>query len=111
MNPKILTIIKYILLLAITAALLVFAFRGINFGNVMHEMMQANIFWVLLSALISVIANISRAYRWKLLIESTGYTPPLKKTFYALMVGYFANLAFPRLGEVTRCGSLSKTAS
>jgi len=25
-----------------------------------------------------------------------------------LMIGYFANLAFPRLGEVTRCGSLSK---
>src|SRR5258706_16111441 len=27
------------------------------------------------------------------------------------MVGYFANLAFPRLGEVTRCGSLNKTES
>ncbi len=27
------------------------------------------------------------------------------------MVGYFANLAFPRLGEVTRCGSLNKTDS
>lgn len=27
---------------------------------------------------------------------------------YSLMVGYLANLAVPRLGEVSRCGSLSK---
>jgi len=26
------------------------------------------------------------------------------------MVGYLANLAFPRLGEITRCGALSKSA-
>jgi uncharacterized protein (TIRG00374 family) len=45
------------------------------------------------------------------LIEPLGYSPSLKKTFYALMVGYFANLAVPRLGEVTRCGSLNKTES
>jgi len=37
-----------------------------------------------------------------------GYSPSLKRTTYSLMVGYFANLAFPRLGEVTRCGALSK---
>jgi len=42
------------------------------------------------------------------LIEPLGYTPPLKKTTYSLMVGYFANLAFPRLGEVSRCAALSK---
>jgi uncharacterized protein (TIRG00374 family) len=37
-----------------------------------------------------------------------GYHPSFKNTFYAVMVGYFANMAFPRLGEVTRCGVLAK---
>ena len=37
-----------------------------------------------------------------------GYKPSLKNTFYAVMVGYFANLGFPRLGEVTRCGILAR---
>jgi uncharacterized membrane protein YbhN (UPF0104 family) len=37
-----------------------------------------------------------------------GYNPSVKNTFYAVMVGYFANLGFPRLGEVTRCGILAK---
>jgi hypothetical protein len=43
-----------------------------------------------------------------LFFEPMGYKPTLKTTFYAVMVGYFANLAFPRLGEVTRCGILAK---
>jgi len=41
-------------------------------------------------------------------MEPLGYKPKLKNTSYALMIGYIANLAFPRLGEITRCGSLSK---
>jgi len=37
-----------------------------------------------------------------------GYHPTFKNTFFAVMVGYFANMAFPRLGEVTRCGILTR---
>jgi hypothetical protein len=40
-----------------------------------------------------------------------GYSPSLKNTTYSVLVGYFANLAFPRLGEVSRCGALSKAES
>jgi len=43
-----------------------------------------------------------------LFFEPMGYKPSLKNTFFAVMVGYFANLAFPRLGEVTRCGILAR---
>lgn len=111
MKPKLISFFKYLLLLIISFGLLAFAFRGVNVNNIIHEIWKANLFWVLFSAFISVIALISRAYRWKLLIESAGYQPPLNKTLYALMIGYFANLAFPRLGEVTRCGSLSKAAA
>jgi uncharacterized protein (TIRG00374 family) len=43
-----------------------------------------------------------------MLLKPMGYHPKLKTTFAAVMVGYFANLAFPRLGEVIRCGILNK---
>jgi len=108
MNAKLVAALKYLLLLAITAGLLLFAFRGISFDRVFSEMLKANPIWVSISLIFSIAAIISRAYRWNLLIESAGYKSPLKKTVSALMIGYFANLAFPRLGEVTRCGSLSK---
>jgi uncharacterized protein (TIRG00374 family) len=108
MKSKFLSFLKYIFLLAVALGLLAIAFRGAAVGKIVNQMFRANMFWVLISLLLSIVALVSRAYRWNLLIESTGYLPPLKKTFYALMIGYFANLAFPRLGEVTRCGSLSK---
>lgn len=33
----------------------------------------------------------------------------LINTIYAVLIGYFANLAAPRLGEITRCAALTKT--
>jgi len=107
MNIRFISVFKYVLLLGIAALLLVFAFRSVNLITIFHEMLQANIFWLLISTLFSVIALFSRAYRWKLLIEPLGYKPSLKNTTSSVMVGYLANLAFPRLGEVSRCGSLS----
>jgi glycosyltransferase 2 family protein len=111
MNSKLISILKYTLLLAIAFGLLAFAFRGISIKKIWQEISSANILWVLLSLVPSVIAVVSRSYRWNLLIEPLGYKPKLKKTFYAVTIGYFANLAFPRLGEVTRCAALSKAES
>jgi uncharacterized protein (TIRG00374 family) len=107
MNLSLISVLKYILLLSVAVLLLFFAFRNVSIRIIVDEMMKANVWWLLVSTTVSFIALISRAYRWKLLIEPLGYQPSLKNTTYAVMVGYLANLAFPRLGEVTRCGSLS----
>ena len=53
-------------------------------------------------------SHISRAVRWKILMKPMGYNPRLINTFFAVMVGYLANLAIPRLGEVLKCTILSK---
>ncbi|MGB4849595.1 MAG: lysylphosphatidylglycerol synthase transmembrane domain-containing protein [Saprospiraceae bacterium] len=111
MNSKLISVLKYIFLLAIAFGLLALAFKGIPVNVILHEMLQAKLSWLMVAVLIGLAGFISRAIRWKLLIESLGYTPSLKNTTSSLMVGYFANLAFPRLGEVTRCGSLSKAES
>jgi uncharacterized protein (TIRG00374 family) len=43
-----------------------------------------------------------------MLIETMGYKPRKSNMFFAVMIGYFANLALPRLGEVSRCSILTK---
>lgn len=58
--------------------------------------------------IIIIVSHISRAIRWKLLMKSMGYEPRLLNTFFAVMVGYLANLAVPRLGEVLKCTILGK---
>jgi glycosyltransferase 2 family protein len=111
MNSRLISILKYILLLVIAFGLLAFAFRGISLRKIVQEILRADVSWVLISLVPSFAALISRSYRWNLLIEPLGYKPKLTKTFYAVAIGYFANLAFPRFGEVTRCAALSKAES
>jgi hypothetical protein len=50
----------------------------------------------------------SRARRWQLLIHPLDYHPSFWHTFHAMMIGYLANLALPRIGEITRCVALGK---
>src|SRR5215204_4091940 len=108
MKKKLINILKYVLLLVVAAALLLYALKGMDIKKIMHQIFSANIFWVSVSGVISIIAFVVRAHRWNLLIEPMGYSPSLKNTTYSVLVGYLANFLVPRLGEVTRCGALSK---
>lgn len=69
---------------------------------------DVNYFWILVSILLGVVSHISRTIRWNMLIEPLGYKPRLLNTFLAVMVGYLMNLALPRMGEISRCGVLSR---
>lgn len=70
-------------------------------------MSEADPFWLGASVVLGVLAFISRAVRWVILMEPLGYRPSVRNTLYALQLGYFANLAIPRIGEITRCGALA----
>lgn len=69
---------------------------------------EVNYFWVVLALFIGLLSHISRTVRWGLMIEPIGHKPRFINTFLAVMVGYLMNMAFPRMGEVTRCGVLSR---
>lgn len=109
LKAQIRSVLKYLLLLLIGVGLLWLAFRGVDLNSTWNELKAANMLWVGVSVLASLIAFASRAHRWNMLIRPTGYNPRFWITSYALMIGYLANLAVPRLGEVTRCGTLGRT--
>jgi len=69
---------------------------------------NVNLWWLLLSFVIGIISHFARAARSKIMFEPLGYKISLQNSFYAVMVGYLANLAVPRLGEVLRCSFLSR---
>ena len=108
MKKRILSVIQYIFFLLIGLVLLWLVFRKIEMGDVVAEIRTAKYKWLLLSILLGICSHIARAMRWNILIRSLGYKTDTPTTFYAVMVGYLANMAFPRLGEVTRCGMLTK---
>jgi hypothetical protein len=69
---------------------------------------EVNYFWVIVSLFIGLISHISRTLRWGLMIEPIGHKPRFVNTFMAVMIGYLMNMAFPRMGEISRCGVLSR---
>ncbi|HYX08779.1 MAG TPA: lysylphosphatidylglycerol synthase transmembrane domain-containing protein [Bacteroidales bacterium] len=109
MKKSLLNILKFLAFLSLGIVLLYFAFKGIKFQQLVKAFQSVNYWWVLLSLVFAFIAYASRAYRWSLLIEPLGYSPTFSNSFYSLMIGYLANFAFPRIGEITRCGTLSRT--
>ena len=89
--------------------MLYLAFKDISLSKLAEDFRNAKYSWVVLSLFIGLLSHIIRAYRWNLLIRPLGYKPGLLNSYFAVTIGYLANFAFPRLGEVTRCASLSKT--
>ncbi len=109
MNKKISTGLKVTFFLLLTIFLLWFAFRKADLGQLWQGLKSANYAWVALGVLIGILAYVVRAQRWRLLIDPLGHKPKLGAVYNAVVIGYFANLLFPRLGEVARCGALNKS--
>ncbi|MEP6712760.1 MAG: lysylphosphatidylglycerol synthase transmembrane domain-containing protein [Ferruginibacter sp.] len=66
-------------------------------------------YWLILPVIVMcVLSHISRSMRWKLLMEPLGYKPALKNVFAVTMIGYLANTAVPRLGEILKCTFLAR---
>jgi uncharacterized protein (TIRG00374 family) len=100
--------LKLIAFLAVGIVLLWLAFRNVNFAKLLDLLKQADYSWLVLSVIFGLFAFISRARRWVLLVNSLGFKSSTRNAFYALMTGYLANLALPRIGEITRCVALGK---
>ncbi len=100
--------LQYLISLTVAAVLVWFTFRNIDLNTLWEKIKQADYRWVGLSAVLALVAHWSRAYRWVLMLEPMGYKPSVFRTTLAVLVGYGANLIFPKAGEVARCGSLNK---
>ncbi|OFX26913.1 MAG: hypothetical protein A2033_17400 [Bacteroidetes bacterium GWA2_31_9] len=108
MNHQLKKTIQFFVFLILGVVLLYFAFRDINLEKLIDAIINANYFWISLSILCALIALFFRAARWNMLIVPLGYKPSLLNSFYSLNLGYMANMAFPRIGEITRCAVLGK---
>lgn len=109
MKSKILSVTKYVFLFSIGLGLLWLTFRKEDLSEIATKVSAANPWWLAVSVIISIVALYIRAIRWAMLIRPLGYQPKISSTLYALLLGYFANLAIPRIGEITRCGVLAKS--
>lgn len=111
MKKRLLSFAKYLFFLGLGIFLIWWSLHQIppeKWEEFKKVLRTAN-YWLLLPVfLILSLSHVLRALRWKILMEPMGYQPRLVNTFFAVMIGYLANLAVPRLGEVLKCTLLSR---
>lgn len=111
MKQKFISVLKVVIPLGIGIFVIWYQFSQLTdeqLQEIKQSFEQANYFWVATSVLLGLMSHVSRAWRWKYTLEPLGFTTRFYNNFFAVMIGYVANIVLPRLGEVWRCVMLSR---
>lgn len=84
-----------------------FMFSKIPIATIIPYFKSANYSYILLGVFLGVLSHLSRAYRWKFLLEPMGYKVKLPNSIMAVFITYLANYGIPRSGEVLRAAVLT----
>ena len=84
-----------------------YSLRKISFSELTDYFKNANYYWIGLGMFLGLLSHLSRAYRWKYMIEPMGYKLRILNSVMAVFSGYLINYTIPRAGEVSRASILS----
>ena len=103
------TFLKIILPLAFGCLLLWYLYSKMDIGEIWNVIRKGVHYEIILfSLLFGLGANVVRGLRWGLLIRSLGDKVKTSNVVYAVLGNYAVNLVLPRVGEVWRCGMITK---
>ena len=111
MKKRVLLILQYLFFLGLGVFLVWWSIKDINndkWAEIRLSLKNARFYLAIPVFIILLLSHFVRALRWRLLIEPLGYKPDKTNTFLVVMIGYLANQAFPRLGEVLKCTLLAR---
>ena len=109
MKKTVVKILKFLIFFALGIFIFWLIYKDQDIARIKSVLKnEVNYFWIVVSLFIGLISHISRTLRWGLMIEPIGHKPRFGNTFMAVMIGYLMNIAFPRMGEISRCGVLAR---
>jgi glycosyltransferase 2 family protein len=111
LKKKILTILRFSFFLGIGIFFIWLFLRNLTViekREILKAFRIANYWWIILAIILGLLSHWLRAMRWRILMEPLGYNPRRINVYMAVFIGYLANMALPRLGEVSRCGVLTQ---
>ncbi|MDX9782073.1 MAG: lysylphosphatidylglycerol synthase transmembrane domain-containing protein [Bacteroidales bacterium] len=108
LSGRLLSALKYVVLLSLAGVLLWLSFREVKWDSFVSGVKDADWRWIGLSMVISVLAFLIRALRWRLIMLPLGKPVSRMDSWHGINVGYITNFALPRAGELARCGVISK---
>ena len=102
MNKKIKTTLKIALPLVLGIILVWYSLSKISFQELLQYFKNANYVYIFLGLLFGFLSHLSRAYRWKFMIEPMGYSLRISNSIMAVFAAYLVNYTIPRAGEIIR---------
>ena len=101
--------IKIILPFLLGCLLLVFLYRNMDISEIWQLVKTGVDYKIILFSLVFGLAgNVIRGLRWGLLIRSIGEKFKMSNLINAVLGNYAVNLVLPRMGEIWRCGIITR---
>lgn len=108
MKKAISYLIKYGIPLAIGVGLMYFLYKNVDVNSMMDTLKtDVNYWWFIPIGIVSLLSHVFRALRWRLQLNAIDVKPSFSAVLNSIFGTYAVNLAFPRLGEVWRCGYIA----
>ena len=97
--------LKLIIPISIGIGCIFYSARDLNeddINSIIESFANAKYSWVIFGVLLGALSHLSRAYRWKYLLEPLGYKISFLNSVMAIFSAYLINYTFPRAGDIAR---------
>ena len=111
MDKKLKTTLKITLPLLLGIVLVWYSLSKISIAELLQYFKNADYKWIGLGVAFGILSHLSRAYRWKFMLEPMGYSLRQPNSIMAVFAAYLVNYTIPRAGEVTRASIVANYES
>ncbi len=108
MDKKLANIGKYLLWTAVAAVLLYFSFRGVNWKDFGAALRGCHWGYVIVSMALGAAVFYIRALRWRMQLLPLDPSTSRLTCWNAYNICMLTNIVLPRVGEVVRCGVVTR---
>lgn len=81
-------------------------YHNINWSEVLGCFGSIDWMWMSVSLVFGIVPLVFRALRWRMALKPIGENPSARLCCDSIFLSYATSLIIPRVGEVTRCGTL-----
>ena len=107
MSPKLKSILKITLPLLLGVVLVWYSIAQISLPTLVEYFKGADYSWIGFGVVLGILSHLSRAYRWRYMIEPLGHNLRLPNSIMAVFAAYLVNYTIPRAGEITRASIIT----
>jgi len=84
-----------------------FALSKVSIDELIFYLKKADYKWIILGVFFGFLSHLSRAYRWRFMLDPLGYKIKLENSVMAVFAAYLINFTIPRAGEIARASVLT----